>query len=323
MTAPGSSLALRLLTSEHLVWILCVALVAALAPSTPGLLSAANGANLAGALAPLFLVALGQTLVILVSGIDLSVTSIIALASVAGALVMNTDTGWLAGSPIAVPAAIALMLAVGATAGAANGVAVSVGRMPAFMVTLTAMMALSGLALWVTQSKNIPNLPAGFNALGRSLWPGLVLAAGLGVAVHFLLERTLLGRWMFACGQNPAAARVSGVPVRAVVTGAYVLCGLLAAAASILYSARLESGSPVLGQRILLDVIAAVVIGGTSLYGGRARVAWTLSGVVFLSLLDNALNLRGLSHFTIMMIKGAVILGAAWLDALRRRRTGR
>ncbi|MFN0127774.1 MAG: ABC transporter permease [Verrucomicrobiales bacterium] len=323
MTAPSPSLAVRLLTSEHLVWILCVALVAALAPSTPGLLSATNGANLAGGLAPLFLVALGQTLVILVSGIDLSVTSIIALASVAGALAMNTDTGWLAGSPVAVPAAIALMLALGATAGAANGAAVSVGRMPAFMVTLTAMMALSGLALWVTQSKNIPNLPAGFNALGRSLWPGLVLAGGLGVAVHFLLERTLIGRWMFACGQNPAAARVSGVPVRAVVTGAYVLSGLLAATASVLYSARLESGSPVLGQRMLLDVIAAVVIGGTSLYGGRARVAWTLSGVVFLSLLDNALNLRGLSHFTIMMIKGAVILGAAWLDALRRRRTGR
>jgi len=312
----------RILASEHLVWLLCLLLVLIMAPATPGLVSRENAVNLVGGLAPLFLVALGQTIVLLVGGIDLSVTSVIALASVAGALAMNDQTGWLRGSAMAVPAGLLIMLAVGAVTGVANGLAVTRGRMPAFMVTLTTMMAVSGLAIWWTDSKNIADLPAGMVGLGRSVWPGFLIAVSLGAAVHVLLEHTLPGRWLRACGHQSATARVSGVPVPAVILSAYVLCGVLAACASILYTARLETGSPVLGQRILLDVIGAAVIGGTSLFGGRGRVIWTLGGVVFLTLLDNALNLRGLSHFTIMMIKGSVIIGAALADTVRRRRTG-
>jgi ribose/xylose/arabinose/galactoside ABC-type transport system permease subunit len=109
------------------------------------------------------------------------------------------------------------------------------------------------------------------------------------------------------------------VPVARVTLGAYVVCGLCAAVASILYTGRLETGSPTMGQRILLDVIGATVIGGTSLYGGKGKVTWTVFGVLFLTVIDNTLNLQNLSHFTIMMVKGAVILLAAALDATRHK----
>ena len=123
----------------------------------------------------------------------------------------------------------------------------------------------------------------------------------------------------FADGQAALACIKSDARVDAVITAAYVASGLLAAAASVLYTARLETGSPVLGQRILLDVIGATVIGGTSLFGGRGQVSWTVFGVLFLTLLDNGMNLLGLSHFTLMMVKGGIILLAALLDTARNR----
>lgn len=309
----------RLLQSDYLVLLLCAVLFAGFAPFTPGLASANNAVNLLGNLAPLLIVATGQTLVLIVGGIDLSVTAVIALASVSGALVMNGDSGWLKGSAAATPAAVLGMLLIGGTVGAFNGVAVSRLRMPAFIVTLTTMMFVSGLAIWLTQSKTLASLPLSFTKLGTNLGPTLLIAAALAGFAHLLLSRSLFGHWLQAVGYNARTARVSGVPVDGVVIGAYVVCGILAAAASVLYTARLETGSPILGQRILLDVIGATVIGGTSLFGGRGKVLWTLFGVLFLTLLDNILNLQGLSHFTIMMVKGGVILLAALLDTMRRR----
>jgi len=293
----------------------------ALLPFTPRLASAENLANILATLLPLFVVALGQTLVMISGGIDLSVTSAIALCSVTGAMVMSGDQGWLSGHPLAVPAAVVAMLLTGAGVGLVNGVAVTRFRMPPFIVTLTTMMFFSGLAIWVTQSRNIGNLPPAFNAIGGRTSQALAAAALLGVVVHLLLTRSLWGRWLYAVGHNARTALVSGVPVDGVVLGAYVVCGILAAAASVLYTGQAESGSPVLTQRLLLDVVGAVVLGGTSLFGGRGRVLWTLSGVLFLKVMDNGLNLLGLSHFTIMMAKGGVILIAALLDAARNRRT--
>jgi ribose/xylose/arabinose/galactoside ABC-type transport system permease subunit len=150
--------------------------------------------------------------------------------------------------------------------------------------------------------------------------PAALLVVGpLALGAHLLLTRTVLGRWLYAVGGNPRTARVSGVPVERVVLLAYVACAACAAVASILYTARLETGSPVLGQRILLDVIGAVVIGGTSLFGGRGTILGTFYGALFITLLDNGLNLMGLSSFTVLMVKGAVILAAALVDAIRER----
>jgi ribose/xylose/arabinose/galactoside ABC-type transport system permease subunit len=309
----------RLLRSEYFVLLLSGILFAILAPITPGLASIDNLANLAANLLPLLVVAIGQTLVLIAGGIDLSVTATIALSSVVGAFVMNNDNGWLRGSALATPLGIGAMLAVGAAVGSCNGLAITRLRMPAFIVTLTSNMFFSGLAVWLTQSQPIYNLPQGFTRLGSELGWTLLIAGGLAIAVHLALTRLVFGRWLYAVGHNQRAAYVSGVPVNGVLVAAYIACGVLAAAASVLYTGRLETGSPVLGQRILLDVIAATVIGGTSLFGGKGKVTWTFFGVLFLTLLDNALNLRGLSYFAIMMTKGGVIVLAALLDAARSR----
>ncbi|MFN0122722.1 MAG: ABC transporter permease, partial [Blastocatellia bacterium] len=195
--------------------------------------------------------------------------------------------------------------------------------MPPFIVTLTTMMFFSGLAIWLTKSKTIYNLPPAFIAIGKGsfffLPYALLVTALLLIAAHVLLSRSLAGRWLYACGHNVQAAEISGVPVSQTITRAYVSSGVCAAVAAILYTGRLETGSPVLGQRLLLDVIGAAVIGGASLFGGRGKVVWTIYGVLFLTLIDNTLNLAGHSHFTIMMVKGGVILLAALLDVLRRR----
>jgi ribose/xylose/arabinose/galactoside ABC-type transport system permease subunit len=311
------SAVVRLIRSEYLVLVLCGVLLAALAPFTPGLVSIDNFGNVLANLLPLLVVAIGQTLVLICGGIDLSATSTIALTSVVGGMVMNSSDGWLATNPVAAAVAVLVMLLLGALIGGFNGVAVTKLRMPAFMVTLTTMMFLSGLAVWLTKSKNISELPANFTALGNRLWLVMLIAFGLSAAAHVMLTRSLFGHWLRAVGYNARTARVSGVPVDDVVIAAYVASGVFASAASVLYTARLETASPVLGQRILLDVIGATVIGGTSLFGGRGQVPWTFFGVLFLTLLDNALNLLGLSHFSIMMVKGGVILFAALIDTAR------
>lgn len=307
------------LLSEHLVLALSLAYFLALLPLAPALGRPENLHNLLATLLPLLIAALGQLLVLLTGGIDLSQTSTIALASVTGAAVMNATDGWLAGSPLAVPAGLAAMLLAGAAVGGLNGLAVARLALPPFIVTLTSMMFVSGLAVFLTRSRNINGLPAAFNALGGRTAIALVLALAVALAVHVVLRRSLYGRWLHAVGHNRTAARVSGVPVAPVVAGAYVASGVLAALASVLYTAQAETGSPVLGQRLLLDVVGATVIGGASLLGGRGSVAGTAAGVLFVKLLDNSLDLLSLSNFGVMMVKGAVILGAALVDAARTR----
>lgn len=306
-------------------WILFLSLIYFLAmwPLTPGLASAENLRNIFSNMLPLLVVSIGQTIVLITGGIDLSATSIIGLTSVLGALLMNADTGVFGGNAWAAPIGILVMLLVGLLVGWLNGFAIARLKMPAFIVTLTAMMFFSGLAIWLTKSRPIYNLPARFNALGKGsllLVPSaLIIALVMAMAAHIFLSRTLLGHWIYAVGMNAKASMVSGIPVHRITVLAYVLSGFYAAVASILYTGRLETGSPVLGQKILLDVIGAAVIGGTSLFGGHGKIVWTVFGVWFICLIDNSLNMLGLSYFVVMMVKGAVILLASLLDVLRAR----
>ncbi len=182
------------------------------------------------------------------------------------------------------------------------------------------MMFVSGFAIWLTKSNNIANLPPAFNALGGKTLSACIITGLLCLLAHVVLSRSLFGRWLYAVGHNPKTAYISGVPVVGVTLSTYVIAGLCAAVASIIYTGRLETASPVHGQGILLDVIGATVIGGTSLFGGKGKVLWTVCGVLFLVLIDNSLNLLSRSHFEIMMVKGAVILGAALMDTLRNRK---
>src|SRR5262245_36921559 len=312
----------RFCQSEHLVLWLSLGYFIVLAPFTPGFATTGNLANLLATLLPLFVAAVSQTLVLIPGGIDLSVTSVIALTSVAGSMVMSADNGWLAGHPLAVPAGITTMLLLGALVGLLNGTAVTRFGMPPFIVTLTSMTFFSGLAIWLTRSKNISGLPGSFTALGSKTWVAFLIAASLAGAAQWMLSQSIFGRWLYAVGHNAKTSLVSGVPVNGVKIASYICSGLCAAAASVLYTGQAETGSPVLGQRILLDILGATVLGGTSLFGGKGKILWTLFGVLFLKLIDNSLNLLNLSLFTITMAKGGVILFAALMDALRHQWLG-
>lgn len=163
------------------------------------------------------------------------------------------------------------MLGVGALVGAFNGAAVTRLKMPPFMVTLTTMMFASGLAIWLTQSKNISGLPASFTGIGGRTIVAVFATVAVVALGHAVLTRTLHGRWLYAVGHNPRVAFISGVPVGRVTLLVYVVCGLCAAVASIFYTGRLETGSPVHGQRILLDVIDPLQAGRVRDGGNSAR----------------------------------------------------
>jgi ribose/xylose/arabinose/galactoside ABC-type transport system permease subunit len=249
-----------------------------------------------------------------------------AMGCVVGASIMTSQDGYLAGQPWASAVAILAIVAIGILIGVLNGFCTIVFDMPSFLVTLTTMMFFSGAAIWYTAAhtssgSSIGSLPPAFLEIGYGGVAGIPYAAiitvVLAIVVHLLLTRTVFGRWVMAVGLNPNAAAISGVPVRAVVIGCFALSGLFAALAAIIYTARLEAGTPILGQRILLDVIGAAVIGGVSLFGGKGTVIGVLFGVLFLSAVDNGLQLLGLSLSSVYAIKGGVILLAAVTDAIR------
>jgi ribose/xylose/arabinose/galactoside ABC-type transport system permease subunit len=352
------------LLSEYFILYLTITYFIVVAGFFPDLATARNISNQIANIWPLFAVAIGQQFVITIAGIDLSQGAIMGFASVAGAVVMATaadpqllggspmwgwliteNGGFLSGSSYAVAVAVVVMLVVGTLIGFLSGLFIAQFRMPAFMVTLVALMLFSSAGIWLTQSQNIINLPPQFTQLGagdivsfyfgekveatikrRDILPfvtyPMVIALVLAIFAHLLLARTVFGRYVYAIGTNAKAALVSGVPVKRVIVLVFMFSGFCAAVAAILYSARLQGGRPTIGGgAVLLDIIGATVIGGTSLAGGRSKVAWTFIGVVFFVLLGNTLNYMKLSAFHIDVVKGAIILAAASLDMLRNRLT--
>ena len=328
--------------SDHFVLVMTVLYFLLIWAIYPHMAGRRNIANLLSNIWPLLALVIGQMFVLIVGGIDLSQTSIMAVTSVLGAMIMagrfdpakfehnplwgvvfSEQGGLLAGSGWAVPAAILIMLVVGVGIGLLNGAAVAKLKMPPFMVTLVAMSFYSGLAIYLTRSENIMHLPDSFIAVGKGragpVPSAMLIVVTLAVLAFVILNLSILGRWLYAVGQNIRTARVSGIPTERVVVLAYVFSGFCAALGSILYSARLEAGRPTLGRNLLLDVIGAAVIGGISLYGGKGRVLWAVYGVLFFVVLDNSLNKMPLEFYTIDIIKGSVILLAALLDSLRSR----
>lgn len=345
---PLSRLVRRILMSEQFVLILCALLFFAVLPFVPRIASGGNLSNLLSNYWPLLAIAVGQTYVMILGGIDLSQIAVVAVASVLGAAVMTSGVdpvlfersvlwGWAvseegglaAGGWWTVPAGTSVMLLSGAVIGAVAGTVIAVFRVPAFMMTLVSLLFFSAVAVWLTRSENVTGLPDAFGAIadrgayGFLSW-SMLICGGLAVAAHLLLTRTVFGRWVYATGMNPEAARISGVPVRRVIFWCYVISGVCAAVGAIIYSARLDMGRPAFGDNLnlLLDVIGATVIGGTSLFGGRGKILWTAYGVILFVLLSNALNLLNLTYFTVLMVKGGVILAAAWLDVKRRALLG-
>ncbi len=295
----------------------------AFAVAIPGFASVANISSILIAALPLLLLATGQTFVLVSAGIDLSAPAVVGLVSVSGGLVMSADVGLLGGHVLAPLAGMVVMLATGGLAGLLNGTCVGALKMPAFMVTLTSGMFAGGLAVLLVRvaagTETMFNLPATFVAVGATpLMAGLVACGGM-LGAQGLLVATRYGRMLQAVGYSPRTARVSGVPVPGVTAAAYVISGVFAALAAVLLTGSLETASPTHGRQLLLDVIGAAVIGGTSLSGGRGHVGGTAVGVLFLAVLGNGLTLLNLSDFAITIVKGLLILVAAIVDSARGR----
>lgn len=260
------------------------------------------------------IIAVGMTLVILTAGIDLSVGSVLALCGAFAATLIAMEVPVL----VAVPTA----LFAGAALGAISGIIIAKGKVQAFIATLVTMTLLRGVTMVYTEGRPIST---GFTDTADAFaWFGTGYALGIPVpvwmmvvvfaAVWYLLNHTRFGRYIYAVGGNESATRLSGIDVDKVKIGAYAICGLLAALAGIIVTSRLSSAQPTAGMGYELDAIAAVVLGGTSLMGGKGRIMGTLIGALIIGFLNNALNLLDVSSYYQMIAKATVILAAVMVD---------
>lgn len=286
-------------------------------------LSPANLRNIADQIAVIAIIAAGMTLVILTGGIDLSVGSLVALSAVVTAWLVGRWGGAAAG-PTALAGAAAVSVAACGAIGAFSGLMVVGCRIPPFIATLAMMQVASGIAFIVARGESIYDVPESFVWLGRGVFalgiPNAVVLMGAVYAVaHWLMRRSVGGRRIYAVGGNAEAARLSGVPVARVLLTVYVLCGLMAGVGGVVTASQLKAGAPTYGVMYELYVIAAVVVGGTSLSGGEGRVLGTLVGAFLIAVIRNGMNLVGVESYTQKVVLGSVILAAVLLDQWRRR----
>lgn len=296
-----------------------IVLFVSLAIAAPAFLTTDNLVNLGSQTSVNAVMAVGVTLVIITAGIDLSVGSVAALSGVAGVLLMaQLGFGPLLG--------ILGGVAVGAVAGLINGLLVAVVGLPPFIATLGMLSVARGLVLISTGAVSVFGAPEGFRLLGQGVIgsfpiPILVIVV-VAVAGHLVLTRTRLGRYAYAMGSNAEAARLSGIPVRRHLTAVYVICGALAGLGGMIAASRINSGQPNFGQGLELDVIAAVVIGGASLFGGQGTVLGSLIGAFLVALIRNGAVLLDINTFYQNVIIGVIIWVAVWWDRFRRRKLG-
>lgn len=268
----------------------------------PNLLNVLRQVSIVGILA------VGMTFVILTKGIDLSVGSILGVAVVVFASLLETQSMMVA---------IPLGLAAATVLGLANGLGVAYAGIPPFIMTLGMLSFARGLGFIFTGGTPIPILDEGFYELGNGYLLGLpnptwIFAAVL-LASWIVLALTPFGRSVYAIGSNEDAARLSGVPVRSYTVLVYVISGAVSGIAGLVYASQLSVGTPIAGQGYELDAIAAVVVGGTSLFGGRGSVGGTLIGTLIIGVLANILNLTGVDPFVQQLFKGALIVLAVFI----------
>lgn len=289
-----------------------VVLSAVLSAATPNFLTSNNLFSVLRQVTYSGLLAFGMTFVILIGGIDLSVGAILALVGIITASLIQTGMDPILASCIGI--------LLGAACGAVNGLLVSVGRIAPFIATLATMILFRGIAQEYSQSKPITiNVDGFFNDIGsgylfNTVPTPVVLMLAVYFVLWFVLKKTRFGRHVYALGGSEDVARISGLKVRSLKLWVYTLSGILSAVAALVVTSRLSSASPNAGVMYELDAIAAVVLGGTSLSGGRGWLFGTLVGVVLLGVLSNGLNLLNVSANYQLIIKGAVILFAVLLD---------
>lgn len=313
----------KLKSTNTIVWfllgyvILCFAFI-------PNFGTAYNIRNVFSQVCVLLIVGCGQTYAVLNGGVDFSATSIIALSGVVGASIMSTTSGLMANQWYSIPVALIVMLLIGLVFGIVNGLSIVTFKMPSFIVTMATQMIGSGLALLYTQSRTIGGLPDSFTAFGtKSVWvfPYTFFFALLIVLVtQFILNRTKLGRQIYAVGNNPKTALISGIPVKKTIFKLYVISGLCAACGGIVMIAQMESAAPSFASNMFIDFMSAIIIGGTSPLGGSGKISGTLMGAFLIILINISMNLLGVDWYVISIIKGLIVLLAAAMDLAKKAR---
>lgn len=289
----------------------------------PNFLKLTNLMGVANQTAIYAIIAIGMTMVIITAGIDLSVGSLVALASVGSAIFIRDFCGGTDASIVMVIVGMLVGISLCAVAGAFNGVMVTAFQIPPFIVTLGMMMMASGLSFRLADGRSIPELPTSFFWLGRGQTFGIpnpvLVMVILYFIAHFVMSRMIFGRYIYSIGGNEEAARLSGVPVKRVLLAVYTICGALAGLGGIMLTSQLSAGDPKFGLMYELEVIAAVVVGGTSLMGGQGKIFGTLIGAFIIAVIKNGMNLTDVDPFNQKIVLGAVLTAAVLIDRLKRK----
>lgn len=319
---PSSKISMKLVLRDAGIGIALLLLIAFFSLSTQHFLNPNNISNILTQITINLILAIGMTFVILIGGIDLSVGSMLALCAVVGGSVLTIPD-----LPVwqAVGLATLAAMATGIICGFLNGWISAFWGLPSFIVTLGMLNIARGAALQVTDARTIYSFPQTFNDFGSKMIFGVpvvfLIALALVALAWFVLSKTVFGRLLYGIGNNEEAVRLAGHSLMVYKVAAFTIAGALVGIASIIYMARLNIASPIIGIGFELNAIAAVIIGGTSLSGGRGTVVGTLLGACIIGVLANGLILFGLSDFMRQMITGVVIILAVIIDKYRERIT--
>jgi ribose/xylose/arabinose/galactoside ABC-type transport system permease subunit len=309
--------------SEIAIVAVFIAIVLYLSVTTSAFLSASNIMAILVATSLIAVVACGQTFVIITGGIDLSSGSVVALAGVVTGLVLHAD--------VPIPVSILAGIGVGALCGLFNGLSVTYLNMSPFIVTLAAMSMARGLAFIIPNGQTVFGFDDAFDSIGGGLWSvpvigtvpiaGVISLAALAIGA-FVLRKTVFGSEVYSVGGNREAAVMAGIPVRRTLIIVYLISGALAGLGGVILTGRLDSAQPIAANGLELNAIAAVVIGGASLFGGRGSMLGTILGVLLIGVINNGLTLNNVEPFWVQFIQGAVIFLAVLFDSLNQRRRG-
>jgi len=306
------------LTLRYGTYLLLLLLCAVVALLSQSFFTVSNLTNVVLQTVDIGIIAVGMTFVIIVCGIDVSVGAILALSSAFGvrAMIMNGQP-WYVG--------VLIMLAISTFVGFINGFSVSWLGMPAFLVTLATQAVARGLVTIGSGGRIWNGLPVFYNIVGMgSVGPipnPIIIMIVVFILGHLLLSKTSFGRKVYAVGSNPKTARVSGINVKRVVLLSFVLCGFLSGLSGLVLTSRMDAFTPSVGTGYEFSAIAACVIGGASLFGGEGNMGGTLVGVLIMGVINNALNLLGVSAFYQDVARGLVIFLAVLLDTIRKHYT--
>ncbi|KHF40903.1 ABC transporter permease [Halalkalibacter okhensis] len=311
----GKELAVNIL-KKYGIFIILILLIVLMSILTPHFLSATNLINIVRQMSIIGIIAIGVTPIIITKGIDLSSGSVIALVSVVVATFAQGDF------PLVVPIFVAL--GVGLLAGLINGTLVAKGMLAPFIATLGMMTAARGAAMLYSDGRPIGGISESFTFIGQGIIFGIpvpVIIFGLvGLVTWVLLNKTKVGRYVYAIGGNEQAAVTAGINVSRIKLMVYAYAGLLGGIAGMILTSRIASGQPQAGIMFELDAIAAAVIGGTSLFGGIGTVGGTIIGALIIGVMNNGLDLLGVSSYWQQIVKGAIIVAAVYIDSRKNRK---